>query len=455
MQIMSNPVAILVLGMPRSGTSAVTRVLNLRGAALSGNLLPAAKPNPKGFFESADALAIHERLLDSLGRTWFDISEMPEGWLERPEAYRAQEELTELVRREYSDKMLWVIKEPRMCRIVPLWLRVLESLNISPRVLLVTRHPDEVVSSVARMVGENEWGPKNTEILWLEYFFESERTTRGIPRAIITYDQLLDDWQTSIERVANELQVEWPVSVAQAKLEIDTYLGAENRHHDHSLTSEVVAGEKSLAERVYTVCNEMKENYWSVIESAEAEFSKMLSLFSTPMLEAVQKTIEHYGKETLLQQTELDALRQHHNNVFFTQQAELDALRKHHQDFFVEKQAELEVLKQHHSDMFLAKQAELDALREHHNNVFAVQHSELSDLRVACEEAKAELASCKAEAARLLASVDKAAAELTVMTAQEQSAQDQLLDAQKKYSTLLALTNDRKWLFKKLFSVSK
>lgn len=397
---MNNPTAILVLGMPRSGTSAVTRVLNLRGAELSGNLLPAAKPNPKGFFESADALAIHERLLEALGRTWFDISEMPEGWLERPETHRAQEELTELVRREYSDKMLWVIKEPRMCRIVPLWLRVLESLNISPRVLLVTRHPKEVVNSVARMVGENEWGPTNTEILWLEYFFESERATRNVTRSIITYDQLLDNWAFGIERVATELGLVWPISLAEATQEVDTYLGAENRHHHHSL-SDVEGGTVSLAERVYSICNDLKDDYWSAIERAESQFSEMLSLFSTPMREAVRKVIEKCDEEKVAQKTELDELRLHHNNVFFA------------------------------------------------------QHSELNELRDVQKKLEEALSDSQTEISRLSASLEDVSNKLGVVSASEEVVKEQLLEVQKNHSLLLALTGSRKWLLKKIFSVSK
>ncbi|MBT9267038.1 sulfotransferase [Pseudomonas sp. MG-9] len=398
---MNNPTAILVLGMPRSGTSAVTRVLNLRGAALSGNLLPAAKPNPKGFFESADALAIHERLLTALGRTWFDVSEMPEGWLEHPATQKAHEELVELVRREYSDQTLWIIKEPRMCRIVPLWLRVLRSLNIAPRALLVTRHPDEVASSVARMVGEEQWGPRHTEILWLEYFFEAEKATREIPRSIITYDQLLADWAASVERVAAELKLEWPVSIADSKQEVDAYLGVENRHHDHNSNADPQRKGRTFAERVYSVCNEMQSDYWQVIENAQIEFSEMLALFSSPMREAVNRALEQRDEEKFLQQAELDGLRQHHNDVFFK------------------------------------------------------QHAELIELKNSQKKMEEALSESKVEISKLINSLNEVSYELGIVAAREESCQQQLRDAQASYTELLALTSSRTWLAKKLFSIEK
>ncbi|MBY8937810.1 sulfotransferase [Pseudomonas fluorescens] len=405
---MHKPTAILVLGMPRSGTSAVTRVLNLRGAALSGNLLPAAKPNPKGFFESADALAIHERLLTALGRTWFDVSEMPERWLEHPATQTAYEELIALVRREYSDQMLWIIKEPRMCRIVPLWLRVLESLDIAPRALLVTRHPDEVVSSVARMVGEEQWGPKHTEVLWLEYFFEAEKATREIPRAMITYDQLLEDWAGSVERVEAELKLEWPVPIAEAKHEIDAYLGVENRHHDHNSSADPQRKQRTFAERVYSVCNEMQSDYWRVIENAQAEFSEMLALFSSPMHEAVNRAVEQRDQETLVQQAELEALRQHHNDVFFTQHAELIALKE--------------------------------------------ARCEMEEAIIKMEKALSE---SNVEISKLINSLNEVSYELGVVATREESCQQQLREVQASYAALHALTGSRMWLAKKIFSMSK
>ena len=67
------PTAILILGMHRSGTSALTRVLNLCGVDLGTRLIPpAAGNNENGFWEHVDAVDMHERLLLQLGRSWSD-----------------------------------------------------------------------------------------------------------------------------------------------------------------------------------------------------------------------------------------------------------------------------------------------------------------------------------------------------------------------------------------------
>src|SRR3546814_15012580 len=69
---------ILILGMHRSGTSALTRVLNLLGVALGERLMPAGKGNESGHWESLAVYEAHEQLLTALGRRWDDFREMPE-----------------------------------------------------------------------------------------------------------------------------------------------------------------------------------------------------------------------------------------------------------------------------------------------------------------------------------------------------------------------------------------
>jgi hypothetical protein len=44
------PTMLLVLGMHRSGTSLVTRLLECLGAVNSINIMPGNRDNPKGFF---------------------------------------------------------------------------------------------------------------------------------------------------------------------------------------------------------------------------------------------------------------------------------------------------------------------------------------------------------------------------------------------------------------------
>src|SRR5579871_1700721 len=64
--------AVLVLGMHRSGTSAVAGVAHLLGAEAPKHMIPAATDNPSGFFEAIIVLGVNDWILTAGGSTWFD-----------------------------------------------------------------------------------------------------------------------------------------------------------------------------------------------------------------------------------------------------------------------------------------------------------------------------------------------------------------------------------------------
>src|SRR5690242_20012263 len=97
-------IGVLVLGMHRSGTSALTRMLNLLGCALPDELLGANYSNPEGHWESQRAIAINDALLIALGRSWDDIRELPADWLRRPETEAARQQIRAFLDRDFSGK---------------------------------------------------------------------------------------------------------------------------------------------------------------------------------------------------------------------------------------------------------------------------------------------------------------------------------------------------------------
>ena len=220
---------ILVLGMHRSGTSAVTRVLNLLGVQLGARILPPVPgDNDGGFWEHRDAFDVDERLLAGLGRSWHDARELPAGWLESQAASHAEAEIARLVRDEFAGAPLWAVKDPRMCRLAPIWLRALAANGVEPLALFVVRHPAEVAASLR---ARNGWAPAHSLLLWTLHLLEAERATRACARVMVTYDQVLGDWPECLARISRSLDVVWPRQIGEAKAEIEAYLDAGARHH--------------------------------------------------------------------------------------------------------------------------------------------------------------------------------------------------------------------------------
>jgi len=148
--------AICVLGMHRSGTSAIARALNLLGAYIgpTEKLMPAEKDNnPEGFWEHLDIVDFHDRLLRRFNLYWESITPLPDHWWQRPEAEPYRQELVDLIRREFGGQRLWMWKDPRTALSLPLWKEVLAQLNIETYYIICLRHPFDVAASLQRRDG--------------------------------------------------------------------------------------------------------------------------------------------------------------------------------------------------------------------------------------------------------------------------------------------------------------
>ena len=88
---------IVVAGMHRTGTSAVTRILmNLR-CCLPSDPIPPSKDNPKGNWVPRGIVETHEEFLHAIGRTWSDPRPLPEQCFLGGPADEARKRLAQLV----------------------------------------------------------------------------------------------------------------------------------------------------------------------------------------------------------------------------------------------------------------------------------------------------------------------------------------------------------------------
>ena len=178
---------VVVLGMHRSGTSALTRVVNLLGAAVPAPAdLLSDYDNPDGHWESRTLVAQNDAVLDLFGRSWDFPPRLPEGW-ER--ARRAEALLPELAAGFAATfpETPWVWKDPRTCLTFPLWRRV---LGDDLCVLLVCRS----ASAVARSIHRRDNIPRLYAAgLWLRYLDGALRGAAGLPTVCVHFEEFLAD----------------------------------------------------------------------------------------------------------------------------------------------------------------------------------------------------------------------------------------------------------------------
>lgn len=224
---MSTDQTLLILGMHRSGTSACTRLLNLCGVPLPSNLLPANAANVTGYWEPSSIVALHDALLADAGSAWDDPTEFPAAWLASPDGQGYVQRLVEILRREMSGASLMVVKDPRACRLVPLWRQALATVDREPAMLLVIRHPLEVAASLER---RDAMPVSQALLLWLEHVLAAEASSRGDRRLIITYDQILTDWRSVVTRVEGTLGLVLPNRGPDVDAAVAAFLDPVLRH---------------------------------------------------------------------------------------------------------------------------------------------------------------------------------------------------------------------------------
>jgi lipopolysaccharide biosynthesis glycosyltransferase len=193
--------------------------------------MPPTPANEKGYWESMDLFAIHEEILHRAGTSWEDFMRFPEAWFTSEEAQGFQQKILTVLRKEFGTAPLFVVKDPRICRLVPLWLGVLRQFESAPGFVFMLRHPLEVAASLEARDGLPR---ANSLLLWLQHLIEAEKATRGQRRSFVSYDALLADWRTEINKIGHDLGVSWPELTPQRCTEIDTFLSIPLRHHEYS-----------------------------------------------------------------------------------------------------------------------------------------------------------------------------------------------------------------------------
>jgi len=235
MPLNSKKTALLVLGMHRSGTSCVARVVNLLGHALGADVRPPAPDNPTGFWEHLSSSELNEEIFVRLGRTWQSVEPLAlDGW-KGAELVELRQHLLETLRTGFSGEASIAVKDPRLSLLVPLWVDVLAELDYEPRFLLVLREASEVAASLAQRDGIDRF---SSELLWLRYILSAEESTRGYSRGVIAYGDIVRDWRGAFGGLDKALGLAPPPEGSELERKIEDFIRADLRHHQSGASTE-------------------------------------------------------------------------------------------------------------------------------------------------------------------------------------------------------------------------
>ena len=118
-------VAVVVLGMHRSGTSSLAGMLDGLGCRGPATPMPGTDANAAGYYESLPVFRLNDAILTALGSRWDDWRPLRPDLHLSPRLAEFHDKARAVVEAEYGDGSLIYLKDPRISLLLPFWQGVL------------------------------------------------------------------------------------------------------------------------------------------------------------------------------------------------------------------------------------------------------------------------------------------------------------------------------------------
>ena len=209
--IARNRPTIWVVGMHRSGTSLLTRVLRYLGANAGpeDTHVKPTKWNPAGLFELEALVQVNDSFLQSLYCTWYDSYVFDLDRVPADDLSRGQLQVKALHASICAASPCTpVFKDPRLCLTIPAFVQKQD------RVVLVVRDPLAVALSVDE---RDRFGLPVALALWEMYNVRASKNLKDSQPLVISYDNLLESPRQEIRRIAEHVSGVIPVAVERER----------------------------------------------------------------------------------------------------------------------------------------------------------------------------------------------------------------------------------------------
>ena len=319
---------ILIVGMHRSGTSVLSRIFNLLGYGLSKSQIGINKSNESGHWESRRLARLNDDILAYFGQTWESAARIP--WEEVPDKVLKGwvEKTIELIQSDFGEDQPLVIKDPRLCRLLPVYSRAVEQMGFLPKFVIPVRNPLEVKESLAK---RNEMSETHALMLWLRYVADALTFTRDLNRCFVATDRLVEAPDVVVPDMIKQLDLDPAFSWKAVKADIEKLLRVDRLHHEisaeelrlHPCSGEILS---ALYQSMRVLSVETNS------EEALRRISDALEQFETaaPMVGPVIEELGENRKAALGLRQELKENLKLSEDALKQKDAEIDALSAQH-----------------------------------------------------------------------------------------------------------------------------
>jgi hypothetical protein len=278
--------------MHRSGTSSAAGALVRLGAAAPQHLLAPNSDNERGFWESPVIVDLNNAILTAGGSDWKDWRKFDLNKIDASKAKAFRARAKEALAEEFDDVGFAVMKDPRICRLMPFWGPVFADAKWSVRALLPIRSPLEVGQSLYCRDGLS---PAYGCLLWLRHVLDAEIETRGMARAVLDWPQFLGDRRKALTRVSEQWGLMWPYLYEDVLAEVDEFISADLRRQRASEADlQTHPAVNDLVRRTYAAMIELVQDsgdscVLQKLDDLRSGFETASAIFDLPMRESAEE----------------------------------------------------------------------------------------------------------------------------------------------------------------------
>ena len=218
---------ILVLGMHRSGTSAMSAILKIAG--IYNNVTTNVSPdNPKGFFEWHRGMEINSKIFRLFRSEWDDPRPRPYNEKKQGKVGKFKEEIIQAIEDDFNSQDIFAVKDPRISVLLPIYLDIFISMSIEPLLIMMERPDEEIHLSLEK---RNNFSKKKSFALCRKYkgaVYDNLSRCRNI---IVNFDDLIKDPVGVSKRIVKEFDLPLAIDENKAR-EMLEFIDPELKHHN-------------------------------------------------------------------------------------------------------------------------------------------------------------------------------------------------------------------------------
>jgi hypothetical protein len=208
--------------MGRSGTSLLSKILSILGVSFGDRTYGPNEFNPMGYFEDPFYVDMNEQILYQIHGGNHAIPDWarkatgkpPTRWLWPPQidkfdvtknlASIFKERIKRTIDKSVKAYDFYGVKDPRVTLLLPLYLEIMDELDLDPYFIHIKRDPDAVARSLFKFHDFKVPHEQGVAIC-KRYNDDVQKFLPNYPKLVLQYEDILRTPETQTQRVADHL----------------------------------------------------------------------------------------------------------------------------------------------------------------------------------------------------------------------------------------------------------